>query len=182
MKMLEMDPVPITSVPKMSGAGIYAIYYEGDHELYRPIASECQTPIYVGKAEYSGGRKGLITTKDGQTPLWKRINEHRSSLDKAVDLAASDFCVRYLVAVDVFVSLAEQVMIQRFTPVWNTVVDGFGNHAPGGGRDKQARPPWDELHPGRTWAQSMPASNQSAARSRELIFEHFKRRSLIQSD
>ncbi|MEU6529434.1 Eco29kI family restriction endonuclease [Streptomyces sp. NPDC046928] len=175
-EMLQMQPVPITDVPPMYGAGIYAIYYVGDHELYQPISDGCRTPIYVGKAVYKGGRKGLATSEEDQAPLWARINEHRTSLEQARDLDAKDFCVRYLVAVGFYVPLAEQLMIRQFRPVWNTLVDGFGNHAPGGKRTTQARPPWDELHPGRPWSSPdrMPTpSKQSAAESRERILAHW---------
>lgn len=175
-EMLRMRPVPITDVPPMYGAGIYAIYYVGAHELYKPIADGCRTPIYVGKAVHKGGRKGITTSEEDQAPLWARINEHRASLEHARDLDARDFGVRYLVAVDFFVSLAEQLMIRQFRPVWNTLVDGFGNHAPGGKRTTQARPPWDELHPGRPWSSPdrMPTpSKQSAEESRARIRAHW---------
>ncbi|MBG0854959.1 Eco29kI family restriction endonuclease [Streptomyces spinoverrucosus] len=156
----------------MLGAGIYAIYYVGHHPLYEPISDGCRTPIYVGKAVHKGGRKGLTSSGEGEAPLWERIKEHRTSLEQAVDLDADEFHVRYLVAVDFFVSLAEQLMIRQFRPLWNTLVDGFGNHAPGGGRSNQRRPPWDELHPGRPWSSPdrMPTpSKQSAEQSRLLI-------------
>ena len=175
-QMLQMPPEPITAVPPMYGAGIYAIYYVGNHELYRPISDGCHTPIYVGKAVHAGGRKGLATLEEGQAPLWARINEHRTSLDHAQDLDAEDFRVRYLVAVDIYVPLAEQLMIRQFRPVWNTLVDGFGNHAPGGRRTTQARPPWDELHPGRPWSspdRMLTPSKQSAQESRARIFAHW---------
>jgi hypothetical protein len=171
-EMLRMPPAPITDVPPMYGAGIYAIYYTGDHELYRPISDDCRTPIYVGKAVYAGGRKGLGSSEEEQAPLWARIKEHRTSLEHALDLDTEDFRVRYLVAVDFFVPLAEQLMIRQFRPVWNTLVDGFGNHAPGGKRTTQARPPWDELHPGRPWSSvdRMPTpSKQPAEESRARI-------------
>lgn len=175
-EMLQMQPVVITDVPPMYGAGIYAIYYAGTHELYQPISDGCRTPIYVGKAVHKGGRKGLTTSEEDQAPLWARINQHRASLEHALDLSAEDFGVRYLVAVDFFVSLAEQLMIRQFRPVWNTLVDGFGNHAPGGKRTTQARPPWDELHPGRPWSNPdrMPTpSKQSAKESRARIKAHW---------
>lgn len=177
-KMLSMDPQPITDVPPMYGAGIYAIYYTGGHEAYRPISQGCRIPIYVGKATPRGGRKGLETTSaEDQSPLWDRLHEHRVSLEHAQDLEAEDFSVRYLVAVDFFVSLAEQLMIRQFRPVWNTVVDGFGNHSPGGKRVNQARPPWDELHPGRPWStpEKMSApSNQPAEQSLARIRDHWE--------
>ena len=34
--------------------------------------------------------------------------------------------------------------------LWNSLVDGFGNHDPGAGRYKGLRPRWDVLHPGRS--------------------------------
>ncbi|MFJ7996948.1 Eco29kI family restriction endonuclease [Streptomyces sp. NPDC096310] len=177
--MLEMEPEPLTDVPLMIGAGIYAIYYVGDHELYSPIAEPyCQTPIYVGKATPEGGRKGgEVGNPDDEDALWDRLREHRRSIEQAHDLDVSDFRVRYLVAVDFFVSLAEQVMLRQFRPVWNSVVDGFGNHAPGSGRGQQARPPWDDLHPGRTWStpEKMPKPSQyTALESKVLIVNHWK--------
>ena len=118
MRMLEMEPEPLTDVPLMIGAGIYAIYYVGDHELYWPIAEPyCQTPIYVGKATPEGGRKGGgAGNPDDEDALWDRLREHRRSLEQAHDLDVADFRVRYLVAVDFFVSLAEQVMLRQFRP------------------------------------------------------------------
>jgi len=185
IKLLEMEPAHISGLHPMFGAGIYAIYYVGDHELYKPIADGRTTPIYVGKAVYPGGRKGLAAREDDLAPLWKRIDEHRVSLACAGDLDVDDFRVRYLVAVDFFVSLAEQLMIRQFRPVWNTLVDGFGNHAPGGNRADGARPPWDELHPGRPWStpERMPKpSKQSAERSSELIHAHWVQQGLLPED
>ena len=46
----------------------------------------------------------------------------------------------------------EAELIHRYRPLWNCVVDGFGNHDPGKGRYNQARSEWDVLHPGRPWA------------------------------
>ena len=49
----------------------------------------------------------------------------------------------------------EAEMIRRYTPLWNSVVDGFGNHDPGSGRYNQAKSEWDVLHPGRSWAERL---------------------------
>lgn len=52
------EAVRLDRIPRFNGCGIYAIYYAGDHELYAPIASDrCEVPIYVGKADPSGGAK-----------------------------------------------------------------------------------------------------------------------------
>lgn len=53
---------------------------------------------------------------------------------------------------DVWISLGETLVIQRFQPLWNHVVEGFGNNDPGSKRYEGKRPLWDELHPGRPWA------------------------------
>ncbi len=182
-KMLEMSPEPLGNVPLMMGAGIYAIYYAGDHELYRPISDvNCRIPIYVGKATAEGGRKGNeVLDPDGEADLWDRLREHRKSIEQAQDLNVGDFMVRYLVAVDFFVSLAERVMIRHFQPVWNTVVDGFGNHDPGSGRKDQKRSPWDELHPGRKWAVKFEKPSQvTALESKVKVAHHWHRLGLAE--
>jgi hypothetical protein len=45
----------------------------------------------------------------------------------------------------------EAALIRKHLPLWNTTVDGFGNHTPGAGRYNQSPSEWDVLHPGRTW-------------------------------
>lgn len=193
LALLATDPVPLTSVPLVVGAGVYAIYYHGPHPLYQLISDQDgRVPIYVGKAVPAGGRKGLVDESKDGTPLWDRLQEHKESLEQVHDLDESDFSVRYLVAVDVFVPLAERVMIRQLRPVWNVVVDGFGNHDPGAPRRREGqRPPWDELHPGRWW--SLPAnmptpSLVSVDESRTRIGRHlaqfasFEPESLARSD
>jgi hypothetical protein len=58
--------------------------------------------------------------------------------------------------VAVWTPLAERFLIEHYHPIWNTVVDGFGNHDPGKGRHAMKRPRWDILHPGRPWAALLP--------------------------
>jgi hypothetical protein len=53
---------------------------------------------------------------------------------------------------DIWIPLGESLLIARFAPVWNSLVDGFGNHDPGKGRYEGLKPRWDVLHPGRAWA------------------------------
>jgi hypothetical protein len=73
-----------------------------------------------------------------------------------------DFQCRYLVVDEIFIPLGESALIARYAPVWNTIVDGFGNHKPGGGREKGVRPRWDVLHPGRKWALTLPDRAETA--------------------
>lgn len=148
--LLATEPQPLDHVPEFYGVGIYVLYYRGSLDLYEPI-SETSTPIYVGKAVPRGSRKALTNDAVTGKELWERISEHRESTRSAADLESADFMARYLVADDVFIPLAERLMIRTFTPVWNVIVDGFGNHDPGGGRYNQRVSPWDALHPGRSW-------------------------------
>ena len=53
------------------------------------------------------------------------------------------------------VGTVEAALIRRYRPLWNTVIDGFGNNDPGAGRYNQARSEWDILHPGRLWAERL---------------------------
>jgi len=156
---------------KFSGAGVYAIYYTGKLPIYRPLIrhnelSEYPAPIYVGKAIPSGGRKGGMDFEAAAGhSLLNRLSEHGDSIKEASNLDGLDFKCRYLVVDDVWIPLAESLLIERFQPLWNVLVDGFGNHAPGSGRYQQKMSPWDVLHPGRGWAKKL----QPCAKSKEDV-------------
>lgn len=110
-------------------------------------------PIYVGKAIPKGGRKGAsINASMDSSALSKRLSEHAASIQQVPTLDIADFTCRFLTVDDIWISLGETLLLQRFRPLWNQVVEGFGNHDPGGGRYQGMRPLWDELHPGRPWA------------------------------
>lgn len=157
--LLEKAPVPLGEVGSYSGAGIYTIYYVGDFEAYGQIADENRegrwsSPIYVGKAIPSGGRKGGEQSASGESKsLRSRLKEHAENIKVAKNLRIGDFWCRYLVVDDIWIPLGENLMISKFSPIWNAVVDGFGNHTPGKGRFGQMRSRWDVLHPGRDWAE-----------------------------
>ena len=157
--LLERPPVALGEVPAFKGAGIYAIYYLGTFEAYQQISAEnaegrWTSPIYVGKAIPSGGRKGgeLGSTAESRS-LVKRLGEHAETIRAAGNLRIEDFWCRYLVVDDIWIPLGENLMIAKFSPVWNALVDGFGNHDPGAGRYNGKRSRWDVLHPGRGWAE-----------------------------
>jgi len=156
--MLQQPVGPLPPDEPFIGAGIYALYYEGDFALYREVAKRNRNgkyrwPIYVGKAVPAGARKGGygLGADPGQA-LFKRLGEHAGSIDQAENLRLSDFRCRFLVVEDIWIPLAEALLIEMFSPLWNRKVDGFGNHDPGRGRYNQQRSPWDALHPGRPWA------------------------------
>lgn len=142
------------------GAGVYAIYYHGDFEPYRKLSDlnkdASNVPIYVGKAVPAGARKGgLGVNVDHGFALFSRLSEHFVSLSKAKNLNESDFVCRYLVVDDIWIPLAESMLIERFKPLWNRCIDGFGNHDPGKGRYLQQKSPWDCIHEGREWADKL---------------------------
>jgi hypothetical protein len=172
---------------KFAGAGLYALYYLGPLPYYAAIAPPLQlpgeTPIYVGRARPAGARQGALglesTTSD--PVLFDRLREHAHSVRLAeehagrsgeANLVLSDFLCRHLVADDIWVPMGEALLIGHYRPVWNVVVDGFGNHAPGRGRTRQARSPWDTLHPGRGWAARLPESPRDPGEIGALAAEH----------
>lgn len=164
---------PLPPEESFTGAGVYAIYYTGDFPLYAPIAERNQgdryaCPIYVGKAIPKGGRRGTISPTSGPY-LYKRLAEHAASIRDAENLELMDFVCRYLVVDDIWIPLGESLLIQRFSPLWNSTLDGFGNHDPGGGRRNQRRSSWDVLHPGRGWVERLAESNKSEPEIREMV-------------
>lgn len=152
---------PVEPLPpaRFVGAGVYAIYYAGSLELYRPIAAaninnNWSQPIYVGRAIPPGARRGGVGLDlPAGNVLFGRLAEHAASIEQATNLDLADFACRYLTVDDIWIPLGEALLIEMFQPLWNRVVDGFGNHDPGAGRYKQQRSPWDILHPGRPWAE-----------------------------
>lgn len=162
-KLLSSSCVRLSDVvlSRFAGAGVYALYYQGDFPLYRPIAhlGLCKVPIYIGKAEVEGRRTGKVSIEpDVYTgdSLYRRLREHYRSIHEADNLDVMDFYCRFLVLEDIWIPLAEALLIQRFQPLWNGIVPGFGIHDPGGGRKRQRRSDWDMLHPGRRLAMGLP--------------------------
>ena len=155
--MLARPVFPLPPAPFI-GAGIYAIYYTGDFPLYSEIASRNRgdafvQPIYVGKAVPAGARKGgLGLDAEPGLALYNRLCDHAKSVSEAKNLESNSFFCRFLAVDDIWIPLAESLLIERFQPLWNGILDGFGNHDPGKGRYNQQKSPWDTLHPGRVWA------------------------------
>ena len=71
------------------------------------------------------------------------------------------------------IGTVEAALIKITQPLWNTVVDGFGNHDPGSGRYEQARSDWDVLHPGRLWADKCKGKSSNRAEVENKIKLHF---------
>ena len=106
----------------------------------------------MGKAIPAGARKGGGLGVSPGKALFNRLSEHAESINAADNLHIKDFHCRFLVVEDIWIPLGESLLIAKFAPVWNTLIDGFGNHDPGKGRYEGLRPRWDVLYPGRAWA------------------------------
>lgn len=132
------------------------------------------TSIYVGKAVSAGARKGNFgLDEEPGTALYQRLREHADSIARATNLELADFYCRFLVVDDIWIPLGESLLIAKFSPIWNKLVDGFGNHDPGKGRYQQMRSRWDTLHPGRTWATRCEERPESAAEIQRDILAFF---------
>jgi hypothetical protein len=138
---------PIVALPPdpFVGAGIYALYYIGKFPAYKRIAEKNSSdqwaaPIYVGKAVPPGARKGGygLGESAGEV-LYRRLREHAESIQQTKNLVIDDFKCRYLVVDDIWIPLGESLLISMFSPLWNKLIDGFGNHDPGAGRYNQQR-------------------------------------------
>jgi hypothetical protein len=155
--LLDKKEDSLGSIEQFSGAGIYAIYYNGGFAPYSLMAKrnarKADWPIYIGKAIPSGGRKGsAIFSEITGRFLYNRLREHADSIREVGNLKVEDFQCRYLAIDDIWIPLGETLLISKFRPLWNLSLDGFGNHDPGAGRYSGLRPLWDVLHPGRSWA------------------------------
>lgn len=140
----------LAAVQPFRGAGVYALFYTGDFPPYAALRSPDATrPIYVGKADPSGGRKGTATGASAtRTELFDRINEHTTSIRAVNNLSEDDFLCRYLAVVPLWIRMVERFLIEEHRPAWNGCLDGFGQHDPGRGRSPIVSW-WDAMHPGR---------------------------------
>lgn len=153
--------VPLDGAEEAPGPGIYALFYTGPFDAYRPI-SGTDAPIYVGKAVPPGSRRG--DDVDIEKPvLRQRLREHARSIAATDNLDLSHFTCRHLSVVPVWITLAERFLVNHHRPLWNVCLDGFGDHDPGRGRSGSERSWWDTLHPGRPWTEKLQKNKSEAA-------------------
>lgn len=155
---------PVLSLPppeNFLGTGVYALYYTGTNSVYAKLGEinrlAYRTAIYVGKAVPAGWRQARSTDNPlcQSHELCHRLWEHTRSIRATSNLSIKDFTCRFVIFEDAgsdMIGTIEAALIKLHTPLWNSTVDGFGNHDPGSGRYEQARSDWDVLHPGRQWA------------------------------
>mgnify|MGYP002626878385 FL=1 len=156
------------------GAGVYALYYIGKNSYYRHLYElnrlNFVQPIYVGKAVPRGWRQARV--QEASNELFSRLADHCNSINQASNLEIEDFRCRFMILEEASVDMigtVEAALIRQYTPIWNSCIDGFGNHDPGSGRYDQAKSDWDILHPGRKWATRLrgihPTENEIIAKA-----------------
>lgn len=155
-------PVRLLPPDSFNGPGVYGLYYTGDFEPYENPArannTELTTPIYVGKAVPTGWRQGRTSRNYDAPHLYRRLREHARSIKRVDNLLLEDFQCRFVILVEEqsdLITLVEASLTRKYTPLWNSYIDGFGNHDPGSGRYDQAPSEWDTLHPGRPWVEKL---------------------------
>ncbi|MCJ7897905.1 Eco29kI family restriction endonuclease, partial [Salmonella enterica subsp. enterica serovar Agona] len=178
---------PVHSLPppeRFQGAGVYALYYTGHYSLYDEYSRinrlAYNLPIYVGKAVPAGWRQSRISDHETRagSELSNRIREHSRNIAKTSNLNLCDFSCRFVIFEATgsdMISTVEAALIKIYKPLWNTVVDGFGNHTPGAGRFAQAKSDWDVIHPGREWAEKCTGVHSEPYFIEERIKQYFSK-------
>lgn len=165
------------------GTGVYALYYTGSNPLYKKYAELNRLaygyPIYVGKAVPKGWRQSRVSDSDKtqSKELCSRLKEHSRSIAVGANLSLEDFWCRFVIFEQEgsdMISTIEAALIKLNRPLWNTAVDGFGNHDPGSGRYEQAKSDWDVIHAGRSWAEKCNGKSKNQSTIVAKIERHLK--------
>ena len=193
--LLAQPRVPLDLISRSYGAGVYALYYKGDHPVYTPI-SGTETPIYVGKADPESGTAST-PREQGQT-LYGRLADHRKvirTVERWADggnlepseypIHIADFECRRLVTATNAQTYAESHLISLFEPVWNKetrICWGISMHGDTEKRDN-SRPPWHVLHRGVAWALAEKRlDSRPVAQIVEDIGKHFAEKPAFSSE
>jgi hypothetical protein len=157
---LAQPTIPLSAVPDAYGAGVYAIYYDGDHPLYERIRGT-ETPIYVGKADPK--EPDSSTPREQGKKLTDRLHEHAKTIEQAEKytkhlprglhpIRLADFKCRRLVCATNAQLVAERHLIRMFWPLWNSETKacwGMSKHGDAAETRKNKRSPWNVVHPGK---------------------------------
>lgn len=174
-----VHPIPLQE--KFTGTGVYALYFTGQYQAYKRYAElnrlEYKYPIYVGKAVPKGWRQSRIS--DGvskpSSELFNRIREHTRNINQVEGINPEDFSCRFVIFEaegSDMIGTIEAALIKLNRPLWNSALDGFGNHTPGAGRFNQAKSDWDVIHKGRPWAEKCTGIPRERTEILERISEH----------
>lgn len=169
---VELLEQPLRSMPpgeSFAGAGIYALYYSGEHSAYSGLTEldggRNKFPVYIGKAAGESSKQGFNSSSAAKKrKLYDRIAQHAKSIEEVTNLELDDFHCRFLVLNDAYIALAESVLIRLFRPAWNGMSFGskvVGKHRMGGNVGL-----WDALHPGRG---GRPAGDERADEAQSVI-------------
>lgn len=178
------ENTPVLGFPisgSFSGTGVYGLYYKGDHRLYsrflalnKPLE---RIPIYIGKAVPRGWRTARTNPSMNETnSLSGRLKEHQRSISSCGDLNLKHFSYRFVVLTDEetdLIGTLESTLIRKYKPLWNNVIDGFGNHDPGMGRTNKAKSEWDVLHRGRPWAEKLTGASPDLKNIEKKVADYF---------
>lgn len=161
---------PFRDLGEIYGNGVYAIYHDGPYHLYDWVAIDNSSPIYIGKAVPRGWRSSRVGNPDSFN-LYKRLSDHRNSISQAENLSVANFSYKYVILNPDLIASVEAEAIRAFSPMWNSAIEGFGNHNVGRNRLGQEKSEWDVLHPGRPWADQMngPDSDEVEERIRRKL-------------
>lgn len=174
---------PLPPPARFRGTGVYALYYTGRKGVYsdygRMNRTSYEHPIYVGKAVPKGWRQARVTDdpEAQATELQSRLREHSKNIEKVFGIELSDFSCRFVIlegAASDMIGTIEAALIKLHRPLWNTTMDGFGNHTPGKGRFEQAKSDWDVIHIGRTWADKCTGIPHEPAEILKNVKNHFE--------
>lgn len=152
----------------IEGNGVYAIYCNSNildkYDVLKDGSYYLNEPIYIGKAVPRGWRSSR--QEGGSNNLQKRLRDHFKSISQANNLNLNNFIYQYVILDGDLISSVEAEAIRQFNPLWNCVIEGFGNHNVGRNRLNQEKPEWDVLHPGRPWANRMDGPSVNEVKSR----------------
>lgn len=170
---------PLPPSESFDGAGVYALYFIGRDGIYSKFHEinrlDYRLPIYVGKAVPRGWRQGRTDVSSSQE-LYRRLCDHKNSIKAVDNLSAKDFLCRFMIlenAASNLIGTVEAALIRQYQPLWNSRIDGFGNHDPGNGRYNQERSEWDIIHPGRKWALKCADSSKDISDILKVISNYF---------
>lgn len=174
---------PVLSLPlkeQFNGAGVYAIYCIAKKGLYGEYGNKINrtaydVPIYVGKAVPTGWRQNRIVESSSGTALYVRLKQHVDSIRSGRGLSVDDFACRFAILEGEtanMIAALEAAIIAEHKPLWNSVIDGFGNHDPGKRRVTGKRPQWDCLHPGRQWALRMTGEEFPVSELKRRVMDY----------
>ena len=102
---------PLKDLDRFYGSGVYALYYRGDFDAYKPL-SGAETPIYVGKADPA--EHGADSVVEQGERLSNRLRDHQRSIMATRNLRIEDFDCRYLVIKSAWQNTAEQFEVSEF--------------------------------------------------------------------